>query len=153
MAPLPGVWGCARGPRTGEHSCRSTDPPLTRWDCGACALTPQLHRLAPCPQLFNIYPWLGALLQLHRPVLRKVEAVRAILRNLLEARRPPAPGRGPVQSYLDALIQQGQVWARPTPPPKRPGGHPGAPPRRRGAGEGGMLALRHTAPPPGGEPL
>ncbi|XP_065748333.1 LOW QUALITY PROTEIN: cytochrome P450 2W1 [Phocoena phocoena] len=62
----------------------------------------------PGLQLFNIYPWLGALLQLHRPVLRKVEAVRAILRNLLEARRPPAPGRGPVQSYLDALIQQGQ---------------------------------------------
>uniref|UniRef100_A0A8C9BPD2 Cytochrome P450 family 2 subfamily W member 1 n=1 Tax=Phocoena sinus TaxID=42100 RepID=A0A8C9BPD2_PHOSS len=62
----------------------------------------------PGLQLFNIYSWLGALLQLHRPVLRKVEAVRAILRNLLEARRPPAPGRGPVQSYLDALIQQGQ---------------------------------------------
>ncbi|TKC49792.1 hypothetical protein EI555_002514, partial [Monodon monoceros] len=54
----------------------------------------------PGLQLLNIYPWLGALLQLHRPVLRKVEAVRAILRNLLEARRPP--------SYLDALIQQGQ---------------------------------------------
>uniref|UniRef100_A0A8C6ANG3 Cytochrome P450 family 2 subfamily W member 1 n=1 Tax=Monodon monoceros TaxID=40151 RepID=A0A8C6ANG3_MONMO len=51
----------------------------------------------PGLQLLNIYPWLGALLQLHRPVLRKVEAVRAILRNLLEARR-----------YLDALIQQGQ---------------------------------------------
>ena len=29
-------------------------------------------------------------------------------------------------------------------------GAPGAPPRRRGAGEGAMLALRHTAPPPGG---
>ncbi|KAJ8792743.1 hypothetical protein J1605_019563 [Eschrichtius robustus] len=43
----------------------------------------------PSLPLFNIYPWLGALLQLHRPVLPKVEA-------------------GPVQSYLDALIQQGQ---------------------------------------------
>uniref|UniRef100_A0A8C0DXE3 Cytochrome P450 family 2 subfamily W member 1 n=1 Tax=Balaenoptera musculus TaxID=9771 RepID=A0A8C0DXE3_BALMU len=62
----------------------------------------------PSLQLFNIYPWLRALLQLHRPVLRKVEAVRAILRTLMEARRPPAPGRGPVRSYLDALIQQGQ---------------------------------------------
>ncbi|XP_061065880.1 cytochrome P450 2W1 [Eubalaena glacialis] len=62
----------------------------------------------PSLQLFNIYPWLGALLQLHRPVLQKVEVVRAILRTLLEARRPPAPGRGPVRSYLDFLIQQGQ---------------------------------------------
>ncbi|XP_036680427.1 cytochrome P450 2W1 isoform X8 [Balaenoptera musculus] len=53
-------------------------------------------------------PACRALLQLHRPVLRKVEAVRAILRTLMEARRPPAPGRGPVRSYLDALIQQGQ---------------------------------------------
>ncbi|KAM9057648.1 LOW QUALITY PROTEIN: cytochrome P450 2W1, partial [Megaptera novaeangliae] len=61
----------------------------------------------PSLQLFNIYPWLRALLQLHRPVLRKVEAVRAILRTLLEA-PAPAPGRGPVRSYLDALIQQGQ---------------------------------------------
>ncbi|XP_053069123.1 cytochrome P450 2W1 isoform X3 [Acinonyx jubatus] len=62
----------------------------------------------PSLQLFNIYPWLGALLQLHRPVLRKIEEVRAILRTLLETRRPPAPGAGPVQSYMDALIQQGQ---------------------------------------------
>ncbi|XP_047694734.1 cytochrome P450 2W1 isoform X2 [Prionailurus viverrinus] len=62
----------------------------------------------PSLQLFNIYPRLGALLQLHRPVLRKIEEVRAILKMLLETRRPPAPGAGPVQSYMDALIQQGQ---------------------------------------------
>ena len=126
--------GLRQGPWTGEHTCRSTDLPLTRWGCGACALTPPPRCLAPCPQLFNIYPWLGAHLQLHRPILRKVEAVRAILRTLLEARRPPAPGRGPVRSYLDALIQQGQVWARPTPPPKRPGGHPGPHPGGEGLG-------------------
>ncbi|XP_058566998.1 cytochrome P450 2W1 isoform X2 [Neofelis nebulosa] len=62
----------------------------------------------PSLQLFNMYPRLGALLQLHRPVLRKIEEVRAILRTLLETRRPPAPGAGPVQSYMDALIRQGQ---------------------------------------------
>ncbi|XP_070340154.1 cytochrome P450 2W1 isoform X2 [Equus asinus] len=62
----------------------------------------------PGLQLFNIYPWLGTLLQLHRPVLRKIEEVRAILRTLLEARRPSTPRRGPVQSYMDALIQEGQ---------------------------------------------
>nr|XP_055196123.1 cytochrome P450 2W1 [Nyctereutes procyonoides] len=62
----------------------------------------------PSLQLFNIYPWLGALFQLHRPVLRKIEEVRAILRTLLKARRPSMPGGGPVQSYMDALIQQGQ---------------------------------------------
>ncbi|XP_032315735.1 cytochrome P450 2W1 [Camelus ferus] len=63
---------------------------------------------APSLQLFNVFPWLGALLQLHRPVLRKIEEVRAILRTLLEARRPHMTAQGPVQSYLDALIQQGQ---------------------------------------------
>ncbi|MXQ99916.1 hypothetical protein E5288_WYG017982 [Bos mutus] len=62
----------------------------------------------PSVQLFNLYPRLGALLQLHRPVLRKIEEVRAILRALLEARRHRTPPRGPQQSYLDALIQQGQ---------------------------------------------
>nr|XP_014585311.2 cytochrome P450 2W1 isoform X2 [Equus caballus] len=62
----------------------------------------------PGLQLFNIYPWLGTLLQLHRPVLRKIEEVRAILSTLLEARRPSTPRRGPVQSYMDALIQEGQ---------------------------------------------
>uniref|UniRef100_A0A8D1LKR8 Cytochrome P450 2W1 n=1 Tax=Sus scrofa TaxID=9823 RepID=A0A8D1LKR8_PIG len=62
----------------------------------------------PSIQLFNICPWLGALLQLHRPVLRKIEQVRALLRTLLEARRPHPPSQGRVQSYLDALIQQGQ---------------------------------------------
>ncbi|XP_019493007.1 PREDICTED: cytochrome P450 2W1 isoform X2 [Hipposideros armiger] len=62
----------------------------------------------PGLQLFNIYPRLGALLRLHRPVLRKIEEVRAILTTLLEARRPPAPGGGPVHSYVDALIRQGQ---------------------------------------------
>ncbi|XP_070273148.1 LOW QUALITY PROTEIN: cytochrome P450 2W1 [Myotis yumanensis] len=59
----------------------------------------------PGLQLFNIYPRLGALLQLHRPVLRKIDEVRAILRALLQA-RPPAGG--PVHSYVDALRQQGQ---------------------------------------------
>lgn len=89
----------------------------------------------PRPQLFNIYPRLGALLQLHRPVLRKIDEVRAILRALLKAR---PPGGGPVHSYVDALRQQGQVWASAPPPPPRPG-HPGPPgpaqllPRRLGA--------------------
>lgn len=82
-------------------------PPLTPLRPG-----PPPRCLALCPQLFNIYPWLGTLLQLHRPVLRKIEEVRAILRTLLEARRPSMPRRGPVQSYMDALIQEGQVWVR-----------------------------------------
>ncbi|PNI35074.1 CYP2W1 isoform 5, partial [Pan troglodytes] len=47
-------------------------------------------------------------LQLHRPVLRKIEEVRAILRTLLEARRPHMCVGDPVRSYVDALIQQGQ---------------------------------------------
>ncbi|XP_010857320.1 PREDICTED: cytochrome P450 2W1-like, partial [Bison bison bison] len=38
----------------------------------------------PSVQLFNLYPRLGALLQLHRPVLRKIEEGRAIPRALLE---------------------------------------------------------------------
>uniref|UniRef100_A0A2R9BPY6 Cytochrome P450 family 2 subfamily W member 1 n=1 Tax=Pan paniscus TaxID=9597 RepID=A0A2R9BPY6_PANPA len=63
---------------------------------------------SPGLQLFNVYPWLGALLQLHRPVLRKIEEVRAILRTLLEARRPHMCVGDPVRSYVDALIQQGQ---------------------------------------------
>ncbi|KAM5301285.1 cytochrome P450 2W1 [Glossophaga mutica] len=63
---------------------------------------------APGLQLFNMYPWLGALLQLHRPVLRKVEEVRDILRALLAARRAAAPGGGPARSYVDALIRRGQ---------------------------------------------
>nr|XP_035145786.2 cytochrome P450 2W1 isoform X1 [Callithrix jacchus] len=63
---------------------------------------------SPGLQLFNIYPWLGALLQLHRPVLRKIEEVQAILRTLLEARRPHMRRGDPVRSYVDALIQQGQ---------------------------------------------
>ncbi|XP_062944511.1 cytochrome P450 2W1 [Cynocephalus volans] len=63
---------------------------------------------SPRLQLFNIYPWLGALLQLHRPILRKIEEVRTILRILLEARQPSKPQGLPVQSYADALIQQGQ---------------------------------------------
>ncbi|XP_037362629.1 cytochrome P450 2W1 [Talpa occidentalis] len=62
----------------------------------------------PGLQLFNIYPWLGALFQLHQPVLRKIEEVRVILRTLLQARRSPTPTRGPVQSYMDALMQKGQ---------------------------------------------
>lgn len=87
------------------------------------------------PQLFNLYPRLGALLQLHRPVLRKIEEVRAILRALLEARRHRTPPRGPQQSYLDALIQQGQVWARPAPAQEAAGGgNLGAPPQGEGLG-------------------
>lgn len=94
-----------------------------RWShVGLWGLSLPPPSLAVCPpQLFNIYPRLGALLQLHRPVLRKINEVRAILRALLEARRPPAPGGGPVHSYVDALRQQGQVWASPPPPPQRPG--------------------------------
>lgn len=91
--------------------------------------------LPPRPQLFNICPWLGALLQLHRPVLRKIEQVRALLQTLLEARRPHPPSQGRVQSYLDALIQQGQVRPSPASPPKRPQ----VPPRRSGGGEGSLL--------------
>lgn len=66
-----------------------------------------------CPahsQLFNTFPRLGALLRLHRPVLSKIEEVRAILRTLLKARRPPLPSGGPLRSYMEALLQQGQVW-------------------------------------------
>ncbi|XP_008849657.1 cytochrome P450 2W1 [Nannospalax galili] len=59
-------------------------------------------------QLFNTFPQLGALLQLHQPVLCKIEEVRTILQTLLEARRPPSPRDGPVRSYIDALLQQGQ---------------------------------------------
>lgn len=100
--------------RTGAHSQKAGP-----------ALTPT-RRLTP--QLFNICPWLGALLQLHRPVLRKIAEVRAILRALLEARRAPAAGGGPAHSYVEALIRQGQVWARHTPPAapqrlQRPGPH------------------------------
>lgn len=69
-----------------------------------------------CPahfQLFNTFPRLGALLRLHRPVLSKIEEVRAILRTLLEAQRPPLSSGRPVQSYMEALLQRGQVWAGP----------------------------------------
>ncbi|KAM4820530.1 cytochrome P450 2W1 [Thomomys bottae] len=61
---------------------------------------------SPSVQMFNIFPWLGALLQLHRPVLRKIKEVQAILKIILDVRR--RDWRGPVQSYMDALIQQGQ---------------------------------------------
>ncbi|XP_010634013.1 cytochrome P450 2W1 [Fukomys damarensis] len=63
---------------------------------------------SPSLQVFNIYPRLGALLGLHRPVLHKIEKVRAILKTILEARRCPTSRGGPLQSYVDALIQQGQ---------------------------------------------
>ena len=122
MAPLPGAWGAA-----GRHRW-----PHLRADGLPSALTAR-----PCPplQLFNLYPRLGALLQLHRPVLRKIEEVRAILRALLEARRRRTPPRGPEQSYLDALIQQGQVWARPASAPEAAGeGNLGAPPGGEGLG-------------------
>ncbi|XP_004617320.1 cytochrome P450 2W1 [Sorex araneus] len=58
----------------------------------------------PALQLFNIYPRLGALLQLHRPLLLKVEQVRAILRASLRDR--PVPGAS--YSYMDALLRKGQ---------------------------------------------
>ncbi|KAM7331714.1 hypothetical protein ACRRTK_008422 [Alexandromys fortis] len=63
---------------------------------------------SPGIQLFNTFPRLGALLRLHRPVLSKIEEVRAILRTLLKARRPPLPSGGPLRSYMEALLQQGQ---------------------------------------------
>lgn len=47
---------------------------------------------------------------MHRPVLSKIEEVRAILRTLLKAQRPPLPSDGPMRSYMEALLQQGQVW-------------------------------------------
>ncbi|XP_063090067.1 cytochrome P450 2W1 isoform X2 [Cavia porcellus] len=64
---------------------------------------------SPSLQLFNIYPWLGTFLGLHRPVMRKIEKVRAILKTILEQRRCTTPRGGPVQSYVDALIQQSQI--------------------------------------------
>lgn len=79
----------------------------------APALPPQPTRASA--QLFNIYPRLGALLRLHRPLLRKIEEVRAILRASLRARHMPSPGSDSVQSYMDALIQKGQVWSAFTP--------------------------------------
>lgn len=48
-----------------------------------------------------------------------------------------------MKSYMDALIQQGQVWVRPILPPKRPGGIWGSHPRRSGVGKGSMLLLHH----------
>ncbi|XP_069889497.1 cytochrome P450 2W1 [Dipodomys merriami] len=57
-------------------------------------------------QMFNIFPWLGALLQLHRPVLRKIKEVQAILKIFLDERQ--RDWCGSVKSYMDALIQQGQ---------------------------------------------
>ncbi|XP_004386030.1 cytochrome P450 2W1 [Trichechus manatus latirostris] len=63
---------------------------------------------SPGLQMFNVFPQLGAVLQLHRPVLLKIEEVRAILKTLLEARRRHALRGSPVQGYVDALIQQGQ---------------------------------------------
>ncbi|XP_021520321.1 cytochrome P450 2W1 [Meriones unguiculatus] len=62
---------------------------------------------SPGIQLFNTFPRLGALLRLHRPILSKIEEVRAILRTLLEAHRPPLPSGRP-RSYVEALLQQGQ---------------------------------------------
>lgn len=40
--------------------------------------------------------------------MSKIEEVRTILRTLLETRRPPLPTGGPAQSYVEALLQQGQ---------------------------------------------
>ncbi|XP_007941326.1 cytochrome P450 2W1 [Orycteropus afer afer] len=70
---------------------------------------------SPGLQMFNVFPRLGALLQLHGPVLRKVEEVRAVLRALLEARRRHLLRGGPVQGYVDALIRQGQGQEPPGP--------------------------------------
>lgn len=85
---------------------------LAHRDC-FCHLTSTLPQCPAHSQLFNTFPRLGALLRLHRPVLSKIEEVRTILRTLLEARRPPLPHGGPRQSYVDALLQQGQVWTGP----------------------------------------
>ncbi|XP_075384314.1 cytochrome P450 2W1 [Tenrec ecaudatus] len=67
-----------------------------------------VHLGSPSLQMFNIFPRLGALLGLHRPVLRKIQAVRGILKTLLRARRRHVLRGGPVQGYVDALIMQGQ---------------------------------------------
>lgn len=107
--------------------------------------------LLPPTQLFNVYPWLGALLQLHRPVLRKIEEVRAILRTLLEARRPHMRPGDPVCSYVDALIQQGQVCQDPG-PPRRPVGVLRATPGEQGW-EGVHTSPAPSSPPPGWRPL
>ncbi|XP_006859948.1 PREDICTED: cytochrome P450 2W1-like [Chrysochloris asiatica] len=70
---------------------------------------------SPSLQMFNIFPRLGALLQLHQPVLRKIEKVRAILVTLLEARRRHVLAGGTVQGYVDALILQDQREETPGP--------------------------------------
>ncbi|ELK09213.1 Cytochrome P450 2W1 [Pteropus alecto] len=87
-----------------------------------------LHLATVRVQLYNIMPRLGALLQLQRPIMRKVAELRAILRTLLEARRAPAAEEGPAHSYVEALIRQVHVWAGHTPSaapqrPQRPGPH------------------------------
>lgn len=68
--------------------------------------------ISPSSQLFNTFPRLGTTLQLHRPVLKKIEEMQVILKSVLDARRTALSRGGPVRSYVDALIQQGQVWAR-----------------------------------------
>lgn len=85
---------------------------LARSNC-ICHLTSTPPYCPAHTQLFNTFPRLGAFLRLHRPVLSKIEEVRTILRTLLEERRPPLPTGGPAQSYVEALLQQGQVWAGP----------------------------------------
>ncbi|XP_023378160.1 cytochrome P450 2W1 [Pteropus vampyrus] len=65
-----------------------------------------LHLATVRVQLYNVMPRLGALLQLQRPIMRKVAELRAILRTLLEARRAPAAEEGPAHSYVEALIRQ-----------------------------------------------
>ncbi|XP_073931520.1 cytochrome P450 2W1 isoform X5 [Castor canadensis] len=63
---------------------------------------------SPSIQLFNTFPRLGTTLQLHRPVLKKIEEMQVILKSVLDARRTALSRGGPVRSYVDALIQQGQ---------------------------------------------
>lgn len=105
-------------PCSQPETCAQEDPAETNWGTeggvhGVIRLHPSpyptTHPAPGPPQLFNIYPRLGALLQLHRPLLRKIEQVRTILRASLRARAAPDS----VNSYMDALIHKGQVWSAP----------------------------------------
>ncbi|KAM6155808.1 cytochrome P450 2W1 [Rhynchocyon petersi] len=63
---------------------------------------------SPRLQMFNTFPWLGTLFQLHQPVLHKIEEVRTIITTLLETRRRHVLQGGLVQGYMDALVQLSQ---------------------------------------------
>lgn len=124
-------WGCGAPRRVRAPSCgHGRHPPRT--SAGQARTRRRLDRPssppALTPQLYNVMPRLGALLQLQRPIMRKVAELRAILRTLLEARRAPAAEEGPAHSYVEALIRQVHVWAGHTPSaapqrPQRPGPH------------------------------